>query len=116
MEPDECYWIKNVDQLNGAWNSETDPYPDLAIEVEVSRSVIDRLGILAALGVQEVWRLTSEGDLQCLQLVDGRYESRNSSSIVPQAPLAELERLVRMGQEQRLGQVLRAFRDLLDER
>jgi Uma2 family endonuclease len=37
-----------------------DPPPDLVIEVEVSRSVLDRLGIYAALGVPEVWRHDGE--------------------------------------------------------
>ena len=35
--------------------------PDLAIEIDVSHSSLNRMGIYAALGVPEVWRLTAEG-------------------------------------------------------
>jgi Uma2 family endonuclease len=35
----------------------TDPPPDLVLEVDVSRSSLNRLGIYAALKVAEVWML-----------------------------------------------------------
>src|SRR5262249_29254374 len=58
LEPDECYWNEHQAQMRGKPNfdPETDPPPDLAIEVEITRSVLNRLGIYAALGVPEVWR------------------------------------------------------------
>ena len=36
------------------------PLPDLAIEIDMSRSQVDRPGIYAALGVPEVWRFDGE--------------------------------------------------------
>ncbi|MFA5505269.1 MAG: Uma2 family endonuclease [Vulcanimicrobiota bacterium] len=111
LEPDECYWIANASEFEGAWNSERDPYPDLAIEVEVSRSVLDRMGILAALGVREVWRLDRDGSLLCYQLgPDQTYQKSETSAILPTVRLAEVEKLVKLGQEQKLSTVLREFR------
>jgi Uma2 family endonuclease len=38
-----------------------DPPPDLVIETEVSRSVLRRLRIYAALGTREIWRWRKSG-------------------------------------------------------
>jgi Uma2 family endonuclease len=62
IEPDLCYWIEHESQMRGReeYNPTVDPPPDLALEIEVSRTILDRLAILAALRVPEVWR--SNGD------------------------------------------------------
>jgi Uma2 family endonuclease len=59
IEADECFWIANAKQMAGKrrLDLETDPPPDLAIEVQVTHSALDRLGIYATLGVPEVWWL-----------------------------------------------------------
>ncbi len=36
------------------------PLPDLAIEIDISRSKVDRPGVYAALGVPELWRFDGE--------------------------------------------------------
>ena len=38
---------------------DADPPPDLAIEIEISRSVLDRIALYAAVGVRELWRFSS---------------------------------------------------------
>jgi hypothetical protein len=63
---------------------EIDPAPDLAIEVEVSRSALDKLDIYAGLGVRELWRIRE--DLRCdfLQLDErGTYRRIDASVSVP---------------------------------
>src|SRR3954447_13161177 len=57
LEPDQCYYIQHVSQILGQrdLDLETDPPPDLAVEVDVSHHPLDRLGIYAALGIPEVW-------------------------------------------------------------
>lgn len=63
LEPDNCYWIANAERLAGKTRLDlrVDPPPDLAIEVDITRSSLDRMCIYAALGVPEVWRVTAEG-------------------------------------------------------
>jgi Uma2 family endonuclease len=53
LEPDESYYIQNEAAMRGRvdLDLERDPPPDLAIEVEITRSALDKLGIYAALGV-----------------------------------------------------------------
>ena len=42
LEPDECFYVKNVECVRGKKNIDlsVDPPPDLAIEIEVSRRMI----------------------------------------------------------------------------
>jgi len=114
MEPDECYWTTRLDELDV---HEKDPErviaPDLAVEVEVSRSALDRMGIHAALGVPEVWRWTPAegGHVHVHQLsVGGVYEEHSTSRIFPMLPLDEFERHVRIGLEVDQSRAVRAFR------
>jgi Uma2 family endonuclease len=57
LEPDESYYITNEAQVRGLDEIDlsVNPPPDLAIEVDITSSSLDQLGIYAALGVPEVW-------------------------------------------------------------
>jgi Uma2 family endonuclease len=55
FEPDECYWIGSLPQLKGEYEPLVSPPPDLVVEVDVSRSWLDRGPIYAAF----VWRSRS---------------------------------------------------------
>src|SRR4051794_35073035 len=63
LEADQCYWIANEARMRGRNRVDlrTDPPPDLVIEVDVSRSSLNRMAIYATLGVPEVWRLEAQG-------------------------------------------------------
>lgn len=62
LEPDECYWLRNEPRMRGklALDLNVDPPPDLAVEIEVTNSALDRMEICAELGFPEVWRF--DGD------------------------------------------------------
>jgi Uma2 family endonuclease len=62
LEPDRCYWIAQEARVRGKRRIvlSVDPPPDLAIEVDVTSSSLDRMAIYAALGVPEVWRLDGQ--------------------------------------------------------
>src|ERR1700722_6850872 len=62
LEPDRCFYIRNLDAVLGKLEIDLsiDPPPDLAIEIDIMSSYLDRLGIYAALGVPEVWRFDGE--------------------------------------------------------
>ena len=57
VEPDECYYVRNASRVAAVRELDfgTDPPPDLVVEIEISRSVLERLDVYAALGVPEVW-------------------------------------------------------------
>src|SRR5438445_2046967 len=59
LEPDACWWITNEPLIRGKHriDLQADPPPDLALEVDITRSSLNRLKIYAALRIPEVWRL-----------------------------------------------------------
>ncbi len=80
LEPDECYC---VDQERAV--------PDIAIEVVVSRGVLDKLSLYAGLGIAELWEYEG-GAFHVHVLRDGRYEPRPGSTLLPELDLALLAR------------------------
>jgi Uma2 family endonuclease len=59
------------------------PNPDLAVEVDISRSEIDRPGIYAALRVAEVWRFDDERVYIDRLGEDGQYHEAPESQFLP---------------------------------
>lgn len=57
LEPDACFYIENEALVRGKKRVDLkkDPPPDLMIEIDISRSSMDKFGIYAALEVNEVW-------------------------------------------------------------
>lgn len=84
LEPDECFWIQHEAIMRGKreFDITADPPPDLVLEVEVSRSVLDRLGIYAAFDIPEVWRCGGPGIRVC-HLVNGEYQETDRSFAFP---------------------------------
>jgi Uma2 family endonuclease len=119
IEADECFWIANAPKMAGKrrLNLRIDPPPDLAIEVDVTRSSLDRMGIYAALKVPEVWRL--EGDFLAFYTLDsgGKYaEIATSRTFLLVAP-ADLLPFVQQGRtadDQNV--VARRFREWIRQR
>lgn len=92
LEADECYYILNHSLVRERRTIDltVDPAPDLAIEVEVSRSAFERMKIYAALGVLEVWRWR-RGDLSAWALEDEQYVEREFSLNLPLLRVKDLE-------------------------
>ena len=110
LEPDDCYWIGSWREVLGGWNASTGPPPDLAIEVEVTRSALDRLSIYAALGVPELCLVREDGQVSAWQLGDGKYQARSHSLSLPGLPLALLNDSLSRAGELSAMRLLKAFR------
>jgi Uma2 family endonuclease len=118
-EPDDCFWIANAHRMRDKLdlNLRRDPPPDLAIEVGVSSSSLNRMAIYAALGVPELWRL--EGDLLQFFILqaNGNYKETGRSKAFPQVTSDDLVRfLARARRESDLNRVLRDFRKWIRSR
>jgi Uma2 family endonuclease len=112
FEPDECYWIAHESQLRAreAIDLTRDPPPDLMLEVEISRSFVDRLAIAASLGVPEVWRWDGETLRVMVLGADGQYTESERSRALSFLPLAELVRFLLQDTTQSETKLLLAFR------
>ena len=89
LEPDRCFWIKHEKHMRGKkqWNALTDPPPDLAVEIDITTSWLDRLGIYAALKVPEVWRYDGKKLRVLILGAGGSYRERTKSMAFPLLPL-----------------------------
>lgn len=98
LEPDECYWLEHEPAIRGKTelDLDLDPLPDLAIEVENTKSAVDKLAVYAALGFPEVWRYNGES-IQVFRLqADGTYLRLDQSPQFPFLALADLVRFLRL--------------------
>jgi Uma2 family endonuclease len=96
LDPDKCFWIQNEGRmrLRRDFDLERDPPPDLAIEVDITSSSLDRMSIYADLGVPEVWRF--DGETFSIQLLaEGKaFEASDRSPALPLLPPDVVQRFL----------------------
>lgn len=112
LEPDNCYWIANAPRLQGRQQLDlrSDPPPDLAIEIDVTRSSLDRMSIYAALGVPEVWRLSTSG--LAFHILDaGVYQVRPNSLSFASLACADLPPFLALWGQTDDTTIVRQFRE-----
>jgi Uma2 family endonuclease len=92
LEPDECYWIQNESRVRELKELDLsrDLPADLAIEVENTNRLIERIPIYAALEFPEVWRYDGESLEAGLLQSDGTYAWGDVSACFPFLKLSEL--------------------------
>ena len=89
FEADESYYIQFAGHIRSKREIDLsiDPPPDLVVEVEMTRSAIDKLSLFASMGIPEVWRydgkVLSIGFLQ-----SDRYIECEVSHVLPGFPVA----------------------------
>jgi len=113
LEPDRCYWIANEAAVRGKdrLDLRVDPPPDLAIEVDVTSSSLNRMSIYAALGVPEVWRLDNQTlTFHALDANGKKYTAISHSLSFPLVAPADLMGFVAMCAGQDENSVIRQFR------
>jgi Uma2 family endonuclease len=130
VEPDESYYVTNEPLVRGKTelDLEKDPPPDLAIEVQLARSALDKLGIYAAMGVPEVWLWEDDrlrvywlsepvGDGPVSERLErdqpARYTERNRSRSLPGLPLETLVESLRGLITKSITRLANEFRDSL---
>jgi Uma2 family endonuclease len=97
LEPDQCYYIqnealvRNVEQIDLAHF----PPPDLAVEVDITSSSLDRFSIYTDLGVPEIWRY--DGQLLTIYYLDaGEYKIRDRSIALPLLTANDITRFLEL--------------------
>jgi Uma2 family endonuclease len=117
LESDHCFWIANEALMRGKhkYDPYSDPPPDLALEIDVSRSSIPRMPIYASLGIPEVWRHHADSlDVYALTS-GGEYKRRKRSLAFPFLPFAELMQFLKDSETQDETSLIRSFRKWVRE-
>ncbi len=96
LEADASYYFNDLTRVEDYddLNLERDPPPDLAIEIEITRSVLPRLGIYGALGVPEIWRFDGKRVRILALQGDGSYRETPGSAFLPIISIDEVQRFV----------------------
>jgi Uma2 family endonuclease len=117
IEPDNCYYIQNESAVRGIveLDLETAPPPDLAIEIDITSSSVNKFGIYASLGVPELWRYNGR-IIKFYQLVQREYIECECSIGFPFLSATDMTRFVE--QSKTIGEIalIKLFRDWLQTR
>ena len=112
LEADESFYLWDLTRISDPDNLdlEIDPPPDLAIEIEITRSVLDRLGIYGALRVPEIWRFDGSTVRILLLQEDVSYEQSAVSQALPWITIEEIQRFAVQEASLDESQWIRSFR------
>lgn len=110
-EPDSSYYIQNEYLVRDLEDIDltSSPPPDLVLEVEYSRSRINKFRFYASIGVPEFWRYNGSV-LQIYTLDEGQYLERSLSPTFAPVPVTEIPRFIK--ESRKVGEIAiaRAFR------
>ncbi|MBW4423514.1 MAG: Uma2 family endonuclease [Nostoc desertorum CM1-VF14] len=111
IEPDTCYYIQNEPLIRGKQELDltTDPAPDLAVEIDITSSSVNKLNIYAALGVAELWRYDGEV-LKFYQLVESQYIEIKLSIAFPLISVSEMNRFIQQSKTMDEIDLVQSFR------
>ncbi|HAG85773.1 MAG TPA: hypothetical protein DD379_06890 [Cyanobacteria bacterium UBA11162] len=117
IEPDNCYYIQNEPAVRGRQelDLQTDPPPDLAIEIDITSSSVNKSGIYSALGVPELWRYNGQV-LRFYELIEGQYVECQFSIAFPILSVTDMNRFIE--QSKTMGEIalLKSFRAWLRDK
>ncbi|MBD1809286.1 Uma2 family endonuclease [Microcoleus sp. FACHB-SPT15] len=111
IEPDNCYYIQNEPAVRGRQelDLETDPPPDLAIEIDITSSSVNKFGIYSALGIPELWRYEGRV-LKFYQLAEEQYVECEFSLAFSLVSVAEMSRFIEQSKISGEIALLKSFR------
>ncbi|HSM84339.1 MAG TPA: Uma2 family endonuclease [Nodosilinea sp.] len=114
LEPDQCYYIQHEAQVRGV--SQIDlahyPPPDLAVEIDITSSSLNRLAIYSALRIPELWRFDGER-LTIYTLQGESYTISLSSLALPPLIASDIERFLQLQPTAGENSLVRQFRQWL---
>ncbi len=112
LEPDQCYYIQNeplvrsLDQIDLSKS----PPPNLAVEIDITSSSLNRFEIYAQLAVPEVWRFNSKV-LTIHLLKDSKYQKAKNSIALAPLKASDFSSLLSIHQTVGENSLIRQFRE-----
>lgn len=116
FEADEAYYIARSDQVRGKEELDfaIDPAPDIVIEVDISRSSLNKLPVFSAFRIPEYWQY--RGDTLRVYCLEGReYREVAESRVLRQFPLDEMRRVLAQRAAAGETELIRHFRNWVRE-
>ena len=110
-EPDNAYYIQNQPLVAGRTvRLDSDPPPDLVVEIDITHTDIDKLRLYASLGIPEFWRYNGQ-IWRIYQLQGQQYQEVEASPTFPNLPKGKLYEFLALAQQDEVEaeQQLRAW-------
>ncbi|MFE1744743.1 Uma2 family endonuclease [Coleofasciculus sp. H7-2] len=115
-EPDSCYYIQNVERIQGRTvDLNIDPAPDLVIEVDITSPSSRRLVIYKQLGVSEVWRYVGQR-VEIYQLHSESYNLCENSPTFTFVSVEIINQFLQQAETQDDTTFIRAWRKWIREK
>ena len=113
-EPDACFYVQTADAVGTKEqiDFDTDPPPDVVVEIDIHHESISKLPIYAAFGVPELWRYDGES-LTIHHLLDGQYVLANASKALPILTSAVLTQFLARSPKEDQYDIVLAFEEWL---
>lgn len=114
LEPDQCYYIQNESMVRGVEQIDLGrlPPPDLAVEIDITSSSLDRFAIYADLQVPEIWRY--DGQLLVIYgLTGNEYIMLDRSVALPLLKTADILRFLSLSVSIGENNLVKQFRQWL---
>src|SRR5262249_20910652 len=86
LEADCCYYVANADRIIGIRriDLDTDPPPDIVVEIDITTESFSKFHIYAALKVTETWLYDGKKEKLKFYLLTGQaYREINESAVLP---------------------------------
>jgi Uma2 family endonuclease len=117
LEADQCFWIQNEARMRGKkeFRMAVDPPPDLAVEIDITRSSLNRMVIYAAFKVPEVWRFDGKSVRIYRLLKNGDYELCERSIAFPFLAPSDIVRFLHESDTKDETSLVRSFREWIRE-
>jgi Uma2 family endonuclease len=113
-EPDACFYVQTADLVGTKEeiDFETDPPPDVVVEIDIHHESISKFPIYAAFGVPELWRFDGER-LTIYRLSEGQYVSSEASMAMPILTSAVLSEFLARSPKEDQYDIVLAFEEWL---
>jgi Uma2 family endonuclease len=116
-EPDTCFYVQNAACVIGKRriNLDTDPPPDVAVEIDMSNESRYKFPIYAALGVPGIWRYDGKS-AYFYKLAGANYEVIQNSLAFPNFSARELTQYLEQSKTEGQTAALTTFLQMLRSR
>jgi Uma2 family endonuclease len=109
-EPDACFYIQSADLIGSKIDIDfdSDPPPDVVVEIDVHHDSTSNFPIYAALGVPEIWHY-DESSLTIYHPEDNQYVEAKASLALPMLTSRKLTEFLNQSRSEDQYAVLLAF-------
>ena len=114
VEADACYYVRNTKVIIGKIrvNLESDPPPDIAVEIDTTSDSRRKFPIYAALNVPELWIYDGK-DVHIYKLTGRKYVEISESRFLPGLTASMLAQSIELSKTEGQRTALKAFRKRL---